>query len=151
MDLFLLFTLSAYLCYTAWVGRSIPESLSATYYMLGKRGWLFQVMMAFTAVILLPTWLDVTPDEWQFLPFLSCGSLLFVAVAPAFKLRLDGIVHYASAIVCGLSAVLWMFFQGYGDMFLYCFILALLFTLFCPKQYMFWLECGIVGAVLLAI
>lgn len=129
----------------------IPESISAIYYLLGKRGWIFQIVMVLMAVILFFPWIEKSDDSLQFLPFLSCGSLLFVAAAPAFRLRLDGMVHYASAIVCGVSAVLWMFLQGYGDMFLYCLILALLFTLFCPKQYMFWLECGIVASLLLSI
>lgn len=129
----------------------IPESISAIYYLLGKRGWIFQIVMVLVAVMLFFPWIEKSDDSLQFLPFLSCGSLLFVAAAPAFRLRLDGMVHYSSAIVCGVSAVLWVFLQGYGDMFLYCFVLALLFTLFCPKQYMFWLECGVVGALLLSI
>lgn len=129
----------------------IPESISAIYYLLGKKGWIFQIVMVLVAVMLFFPWVEKSDDSLQFLPFLSCGSLLFVAAAPAFRLRLDGIVHYSSAIVCGVSAVLWMFLQGYGDMFLYCFILALLFTLFCPKQYMFWLECGVVASVCLCL
>lgn len=129
----------------------IPESISAIYYLLGKKGWIFQIVMVLVAVMLFFPWVEKSDDSLQFLPFLSCGSLLFVAAAPAFRLRLDGMVHYSSAIVCGVSAVLWMFLQGYGDMFLYCFILALLFTLFCPKQYMFWLECGVVASLLLSI
>lgn len=129
----------------------IPESISAIYYLLGKKGWIFQIVMVLMAVMLFFPWMEKSDDSLQFLPFLSCGSLLFVAAAPTFRLRLDGMVHYSSAIVCGVSAVLWMFLQGYGDMFLYCFILALLFTLFCPKQYMFWLECGVVASLLLSI
>lgn len=129
----------------------IPESISAIYYLLGKKGWIFQIVMVLVAVMLFFPWMEKSDDSLQFLPFLSCGSLLFVAAAPAFRLRLDGMVHYSSAIVCGVSAVLWMFLQGYGDMFLYCFIFALLFTLFCPKQYMFWLECGVVASVCLCL
>lgn len=129
----------------------IPESISAIYYLLGKKGWIFQIAMVLIAVILFFPWMEKSDDNLQFLPFLSCGSLLFVASAPAFKLRLDGIVHYASAIVCGVSAILWMFFQGYGNTFLCCFVAALMITLFYPKQYMFWLECAIAISILCVI
>lgn len=139
-----LIILLAYLCYTVWVGRSIPESLSATYYILGKKGWMFQLTMASTAFALLPSWLEATPDTWQHLPFLACAGLLFVAAAPAFRLRLDGIVHYSSAVLCGVCAVLWMFLSGYGDIFAPCFVGAITMSLFYPKKYMWWLEVAIV-------
>lgn len=125
----------------------IPESLSAIYYLLGKRGWIFQLVMALTGLCLLPPWLEATPDDWQCLPFLSCMSLLFVAAAPQFRLRLDGAVHYASAIVCGACAVLWMFLCGYGDVFLPCFVAAIVLSVIYPKNYMWWLEVAIVISI----
>lgn len=129
----------------------IPESISAIYYLLSNRGWIFQLIMALTGLCLLPPWLEATPDKWQFLPFLSCMSLLFVAAAPQFRLRLDGAVHYASAIVCGACAVLWMFLQDYGDVFLPCFVGSALLSVIRPKEYMLWLECSIVVALTTAL
>lgn len=143
--------LLVYLCYSVWVAKGVPESISATYYLLKGKGFLFQLTMFVVAATLFFPWIEATEECYEFLPFLSCGSLLFVAIAPQFKLRLEGMVHYSFAIVCGVSSALWMFLRGCGDTFLFCFICALVAILFRPKQYMFWLECGIVSALLLSI
>lgn len=129
----------------------IPESISAIYYLLGERGWIFQIVMALIGLCLLPFWLDITPDEWQVLPFLSCISLLFIAVAPQFRLQLDGVVHYTSAIICGICAVLWMFIQGYINIFLLCLAGVIIPVLYDPKKYMWWLEISIMISLLLNI
>ena len=68
----------------------VPESLSATYYSLGKYGWIFQVCIFLVGVLLLPVWLSLSEEAYQSLVFLACASLCFVASAPCFKLELQG-------------------------------------------------------------
>lgn len=126
----------------------IPESISAIYYLLGKRGWIFQIVMALIGFCILPFWLEITPNEWQCLPFLSCAGLLFVAAAPQFRLQLDGTVHYTSAIICGVCTILWMIIQGCINVLLPCFIGAVVLILFNPKKYMWWLEVSIMISLL---
>lgn len=136
--------LLSYLCYTVWVGKGIPDSLSATYYLLGDKGWLFQVVVSCAAFMLLPTWMD---KGYEFLPFLSCGGLLFVASSPSFRIQLEGKVHYISAIICGMCSVLWIFLMGSGDIFLPCFVGAIILSLFDAKKYMWWFEIAIIASV----
>lgn len=136
----------SYLCYTTWVTKCIPKSLSQTYYLLGNKGWMFQLIMIVLGIGVFFPWIQITPDNLLCLPFLACGSLLFVALAPQFKLRLDGIVHYSAAVVCVICAVLWMLIQGY-TLFPHL-IVFLILTLIKPSSYMWWLECIVAFAIL---
>lgn len=105
--LIIIMNVVCYLCYAAWVTGGIPESLSATYYNLKDKGWLFQALMVFCGIGLLPSWMNVSSDDWRFIVFLSCAGIVFTGVAPAFKLKLEGAVHYSAAVVCCVSAILW--------------------------------------------
>ena len=49
----------------------------------------------------------ITPDEWQFLSFLSCAALVFVATAPNYLDRSQKYVHSVSAIICAVCAITW--------------------------------------------
>lgn len=104
-----------YLVYAISVIKSVPWSISDTYYQLEKRGKkkrLFQLAMIVPAMLLLPAWLECSSENTQFLAFLACGGLMFVGAAPCFKLELDGKVHYAATAICGTSAILWTCLSG---------------------------------------
>lgn len=100
-------TILCYLCYSAWVTEDVPESLSATYYNLKEDGWMFQLLCMGVAFGLLPGWIEACGGEYEYLPFLACGGLGFVGIAPSFKLKLEGMIHYSAAVVCCVSAALW--------------------------------------------
>lgn len=137
----------AYPVYVIRTEGGVPESLSATYYLLGSKGWLFQLVMSVVGLSLLPVWLSVSEMETQLFAFFACGGLLFTAVAPAFRLKLEGTVHYSAAVVCCVSALLWQVLEGLWD-------ITLLFTLvgwMCFlqwKNWCFWLEVAVTGSVI---
>lgn len=85
----------------------IPKSISDTYYLLGKQGWLFQLALAATAFCVVPSLIDASSENTKFLAFLACAGLLFVSAAPLFKMKLEGKVHYTSACICCGGLVLW--------------------------------------------
>ncbi len=90
-------------------------SLSEMYYILGR--WykggerFFQAWCVLPAFTLLPVWLEYTPEKWQFLPFLACAALIGVACAPKF-LHEDRILHFVSAAITALCAILGCFLGG---------------------------------------
>lgn len=89
----------------------IPRSLSDTYYLLNKNGWLFQLVLVVFAFLVIPIWLDCSSENTEFLAFLSCSGIWFVAAAAAFKIDLTGVVHYVSAVLCCVCAVVWQLFE----------------------------------------
>lgn len=84
----------------------VPDMVSSIYYSLGKRGWVFQlVMMLFGAmmmVCLLDSGLGV-----PCLAFLACAGLMFVGAAPRFLEESDRRVHKTAAIVSAAASVGW--------------------------------------------
>ena len=84
----------------------VPDMVSTIYYLLGKRGWVFQlVMMLFGAmmmVCLLDSGLGV-----QCLAFFACAGLMFVGAVPRF---LDESVrkgHKTAAIISAVASIGW--------------------------------------------
>lgn len=84
----------------------VPDMVSSIYYLLGKRGWVFQlVMIAFGAMMMICL-LDSGLGE-QCLAFLACAGLMFVGAAPRFLEESDRRVHKTAAIVSAAASVAW--------------------------------------------
>lgn len=84
----------------------VPDMVSTIYYLLGKRGWVFQlVMMLFGAmmmVCLLDSGLGV-----QCLAFFACAGLMFVGAAPRFMDESERKVHKTGAIISAVASIGW--------------------------------------------
>lgn len=148
-----LILLTSYIVYAVKVIKAVPWSISDTYYQLEKRNrpkWLFQFAMIVPAMLLLPAWLDCSPEGIQFLAFLSCGGLMFVGVAPCFKLELDGKVHYIATGVCGASAILWTCLVGLWYIPLICLITAG-YLIYRYSKPMFWVEMAVFVSTYLSV
>ena len=128
----------------------VPGSLSATYYLWNdvKKGasYAFCVCLGLMVALLLPSWLELSEGSpWQFLSFLTCGSLLFVAAAPNFKsLGIESTVHTVSAIFSAVCGLCWVIFVA--DLWV-VILLTLLYTLIVAvshcslnRCYVYWLE-----------
>lgn len=108
-------SLTAYLIYAVRV-CGVPVSISDTYYILLRKrrpAWLFQLAMILTGGLLLPEWLEATPENLQFLAFLACGALIFVGAAPLFKVGHERVIHIIATVVSGLSTLAWEAASGY--------------------------------------
>ena len=117
----------------------IPKSISDTYYLLGKQGWLFQLALAATAFCVVPSLIDASTEYTKFLAFLACAGLAFVSAAPLFKMELEGKVHFTSAYICCGSLVLWQVFNTSWIIPLVCFALVA-YPMLKDKKYMWWME-----------
>jgi hypothetical protein len=110
----MIITLISLLIFCTYIGAilavyGIPASVSETFYLLpkGKR-WLFTVFCWSVSIIVAP-WLDVSPETWQFLAFLSVGGLCFVGTAAQFLDDFVAKIHYTGAGVCVVASQLWIF------------------------------------------
>lgn len=83
----------------------IPEMVSSIYYLLGKSGWMFQVVMMSVGMLMLMCLLDCEKGV-QCLAFLACGGLMFVGAAPRF-MNEDRGVHKAAATICAMAGIGW--------------------------------------------
>ncbi|MDR2890767.1 MAG: hypothetical protein LBV18_04085 [Alistipes sp.] len=110
----MIITLISLLTFCTYMGAilakyGIPASVSETFYLLpkGKR-WLFTAFCWAVSIVIAP-WLDATPENWQFLAFLSVAGLCFVGTAAQFKDDFVARVHYAGAGLCAVASQLWIF------------------------------------------
>lgn len=83
----------------------IPEMVSSIYYLLGKSGWVFQVVMMSVGMLMLMCLLDCEKGV-QCLAFLACGGLMFVGAVPRF-MNEDRGVHKAAATICAMAGIGW--------------------------------------------
>lgn len=83
----------------------VPEMVSSIYYLLGKSGWVFQVVMMSVGMLMLMCLLDCEKGV-QCLAFLACGGLMFVGAAPRF-MNEDRWVHKAAATICAMAGIGW--------------------------------------------
>lgn len=135
----------AYLFYSLKDG--VPDSISATYYTLGDKGWMCPLVMFLTGTLLYPVWMDVSQEAYEYLVFLACTSLWFVAAAPCFRLELEGTVHYSAAVACCLCAVTWQIFEGLWDITLWFAWVGGMLSLVWRKQWCWWMEWAVVGSL----
>lgn len=83
----------------------VPEMVSSIYYLLGKSGWVFQIVMMSVGMLMLMCLLDCEKGV-QCLAFLACGGLMFVGAAPRF-MNEDRGVHKAAATICAMAGIGW--------------------------------------------
>ena len=83
----------------------VPEMVSSIYYLLGKSGWVFQVIMMSVGMLMLMCLLDCEKGV-QCLAFLACGGLMFVGAAPRF-MNEDRGVHKAAAVISAMAGIGW--------------------------------------------
>ena len=83
----------------------VPEMVSSIYYLLGKSGWVFQVVMMSVGMLMLMCLLDCEKGV-QCLAFLTCGGLMFVGAAPRF-MNEDRGVHKVAATICAMAGIGW--------------------------------------------
>lgn len=84
----------------------VPDMVSSIYYLLGKRGWVFQVVMMLFGALMMVCLLDSGLGV-QCLAFLACAGLMFVGAAPRFLEESDRRVHKTAAIVSAAASVGW--------------------------------------------
>ncbi len=122
----------------------VPTSISETYYLRFGSKWLFSGVLVTAAALAVAPLLNHTPESYQFLAFFIVAGILFIAASPAFKDELEGKVHVGSAIVLGVSAVVWLS-MTIGVPWLS--ILGLVAGLINLKNVVFWVELGILADV----
>lgn len=128
---------------TILMAFGVLPSVSDSYYALKKHNMSaqFTIFCWGSAFPLLIYWIDLLPNDWDFLPFIACGGLLLVGTAPAFKdVKLEKKVHSTAAIVCAISSYIWTIL--YASLFLSInfILLSILLYFLLKKNKTYWIE-----------
>lgn len=84
----------------------VPDMVSTIYYLMGKKGWVFQTVMILFGMLMMVCLLDCGKGV-QCLAFLACAGLMFVGAAPRFLEQDERAVHKSAAIVSAAASVGW--------------------------------------------
>lgn len=90
-------------------GGGIPASLSASVFSLPQsKRWIWTVLLALVCFLCVPTYIEKTGENTQFLAFTAIAALAFVGGAPLVKDKSDIAykVHCVAAVVCALCSQL---------------------------------------------
>lgn len=86
--------------------HGVPDMISSIYYLLGKRGWVFQLLMIAFGATMMMCLLDSGLGE-QCLAFIACAGLMFVGSAPRFLDESERRLHKGAAVVSAVASVSW--------------------------------------------
>lgn len=81
----------------------VPKSLSRTFFSI-KNKWIFSAVIASSFGLIMSPLMDILPEMWQWLGFITVVGGLFVAFAPNLEDDLEEQVHMAGAVILGLSS-----------------------------------------------
>lgn len=121
----------------------LPESVSATsYFFLEKHNkpYIFTLMSFLLGITILPAWLTISPENWQFLAFLTVGGILFAGATPLFRSDFEKPIHYTSGILLLLTYITWFIVTGNYDMLLLTAILCFFGIIHSPQSYVYIFE-----------
>lgn len=131
--------------------KELPESISETSYISKNRyntTLPFSILCFICAIGIFPLWVSISPENWQFLTFLSCGGMIFAGCTPLFKEEFESTIHYTSGIIAFISGLIWLCVtHNWLSISIIC-MLGTIFTLLKRKNYVFIFE--IIGYLTIA-
>lgn len=115
-----------------------PSCISETYYCLSKKE-LFTIWMLLVSFLIFPSWVEISPINFQFLPFLSVISLSSVGLAPKY-LGGDRKMHIISAALTTIISLIWNIVSGIYVIPILLGILVIILATLKAKNLLFWIE-----------
>lgn len=98
------------------IGGQVPPSLSASVFNLPtNKRWIWTVVLFAVCFLCVPTYIEKTSENTQFLAFLAIAGLAFVGAAPLVKFSDDEMqfrVHEIGAIICAVCSQLVLVFNN---------------------------------------
>ena len=115
-----------------------PYRISNSYYVIKNQN-LFTYWIILVAFLIFPSWVEITPIAYQFLPFLSVLGLCLVGIFPKF-LESDRPIHIAGATLACIISIIWnIVTQTYIIPLVLLVMIIILCALSIPNK-LFWIE-----------
>lgn len=104
-------TIGSYTAAVCIKGKRVPDSISASFYILEHKWW-FRFTMWMTPILLMPAILEVSKENTHFLAFLALVGMFAVGSAPDYENDpFQRKVHIIGAIMSLLFSQLWVLFN----------------------------------------
>lgn len=140
--LFIIYNIIIYIKYK-------PSCISESYYFI-KCKLLFTFWIILVSFLIFPSWVDISPINFQFLPFLSVISLMSVGIYPKY-LESEKTVHIFSALVSVIISLIWNIITTTYVIPLLFLVLLIILYIIKTKNLLFWIECSAFLSIYLSI
>lgn len=120
-----------------WKNGGVLESISSTAYIVSNK-ITFTLILLLIGGLLLPSMLEASSENTQFLAFLTVVGLSTVAVTPNYRSE-DGLQHNIGGVGCCICSQLLVAFNHPFLLLMWLPCLAYL-LFFRDKNYTFWAE-----------
>lgn len=127
------------------LGMSLTAGTQASISQLAYRWkWLLLVAL-WSQALLLPQMLDITPHNWQWLPFFGIGGVIFCGHASITD-KVSELVHIIAAAVAFTALIGWVMLMNNH------YLLPLVICAMCGRERLIWrVEVGLVTSVYLTL
>lgn len=122
---------------------TIPGSISETSYLLRDNfgtTWPFSFICVVSAMCLFPQWVMVSPENLQFLTFISCLGLCFAGTTPLYHEQFHRKIHYISGMTSYAAGLLWLILTQSWISLIAIAVVGGLLTLLNKDKYIFFFE-----------
>lgn len=126
-----------------------PDCFSRSYYLIKHKG-IFTFWIILVSFLIFPAWVEISPVNFQFLPFLSVVSLSSVGVNPRY-LESQRTAHIVSAALAVIISLVWNIATGQYIIPILLGILLIILYSFRIKNLLFWTECTAFSNIYLSI
>lgn len=135
----LILSVTLYTLYVSIVySKYKPSCISESYYKV-KCGHMFTIWILLVSFLIFPAWVEISPINFQFLPFLSVLSLASVGLAPKY-LGEDRKAHIISASLTSIISLIWNITSGVYVIPLILGVLIIILAAFKAHNLLFWIE-----------
>ena len=146
----LILSLILYISYISYTYiKYKPSCISETYYCLKKKE-LFTIWILLVSFLIFPSWVEISPVNFQFLSFLSVISLGSVGINPRY-LESQRMAHIVSAALAVIISLVWNIVVGQYIIPIILAVLVIILYVFRVKNLLFWVECAAFSNIYLSI
>ena len=117
-----------------------PSCISESYYKI-KYGYLFTIWTLLVSFLIFPSWVEISPINFQFLPFLSSISLGAVGLNPKY-LETDRKAHIIASGLAVIISLIWNIVTGIYIIPILLLVGVIILLITKVSSLLFWVECA---------
>lgn len=134
---------ASFLIFSTYIGtiyyKYKPSCISESYYLI-KHKSIFTIWIIIVAFLLFPAWVEISPVNFQFLPFLSAIALGSVGLNPRY-LESERTAHIVSTAVSVILSLIWNLVAGIYFVPILLGIVLIILYVSKVKNILLWTEC----------
>ena len=128
---FITYIIAVYLSYK-------PDCISNSFYLIPSKQ-AFTIWLIVVSFLIFPSWVEISREKFQFLPFLSIVALWIVGLFPHY-LESERVIHISAAAITCILSLVWNIVMGIYIIPIILVICVVALAIFIKKNLLYWIE-----------